>query len=73
MRFALVAGLTLGLFAAPLIAGAQQAGKVARVATLWTTTRATAQPYLDAVEEGLRELGWVDGRNLMLEHRFSDG
>ncbi len=69
----LVAALTLCLFAAPLAAEAQQAGKVARVATLWTTSRATAQPYLDAIEDGLRELGWVAGRNVVLEHRFSDG
>jgi hypothetical protein len=53
----LVAALTLGLFPAALAAEAQQAGKVARVATLWTTSRATAQPYLDAIEERLRELG----------------
>jgi len=75
MRFTvakLVAAFTLILFAAPLAAQAQQAGKVARVATLWTTTRAIAQPYLDAIEEGLRELGWVAGRNLVLEHRFTD-
>ena len=61
------------LVAAPLAVEAQPAGKVARVATLWTTSRAIAQPYLDAIEEGLRELGWVAGRNLVLEHRFSDG
>ena len=48
----LVAAVTLGLFPAALAAEAQQAGKVARVATLWVTTRATAQPYLDAIEEG---------------------
>lgn len=76
MRFTgvkLVAALTLGLLAAALAAEAQQAGKAARVATVWTTSRAIAQPYLDAIEEGLRELGWVAGRNLILEHRFSDG
>ena len=69
----LVAALALGLLTAPLAAEAQPAGKVARVATLWTTSRAVAQPYLDAIEEGLRERGWVAGRNLVLEHRFTDG
>ncbi|MBI1727389.1 MAG: ABC transporter substrate-binding protein [Candidatus Rokubacteria bacterium] len=43
------------------------------MATLRTTSCPIAQPYLDAIEEGLRELGWVAGRNVVLEHRFSDG
>ena len=70
---ALVVALALGVLAAPVAAQAQPAGRVARVATLWATSRAVAQPYLDAIEEGLRELGWVGGRNLVIEHRFSDG
>ena len=69
----LVAAIILGLFTAPLAAEAQEAAKIARVATLWATSRAAVEPYLDAIEEGLRELGWVAGRNLVLEHRFSDG
>ena len=64
---------------APGIAGAQARKdatprpRVARVAGLWTTTRTVAQVYVEAVEEGLRELGWIAGQNLVLEHRFSDG
>ena len=78
-------GFVIGSIAAliPQIAQSQpqkeptkpQAGrdKMARVAALWTTTRTVAQVYVDAVEEGLRELGWIAGQNLLLEHRFSDG
>ncbi len=51
---------------------AQKAEKTARVATLWTTTRALAQPYIEEVEGGLRELGWVKGRNLTIEHFCTD-
>lgn len=69
----LVAVLALGLFAVPLATEAQEGAKVARVATLWATSRTAVEPFLDAIEEGLRELGWVAGRNLVLEHRFSDG
>lgn len=69
----LTAVLAVLLLAAPAEAEAQPAREVARVATLWTTSRAIAQPYLDAIEEGLRELGWVAGRSVVLEHRFSDG
>jgi putative ABC transport system substrate-binding protein len=38
------------------------------VATLWTTSRALAQPYIEEVEGGLKELGWVAGKNLTIEH-----
>ena len=69
----LITILTIALFAPPLAAQAPQTGKVARVATLWTTSQTAAQPFVDAIEEGLRELGWVAGRNLVLEHRFSEG
>lgn len=54
-------------------ARAQPQDKIARVATLWTTTRTVAQPYLDEIEGGLRDLGWSTGRNLLLENRFTDG
>jgi putative ABC transport system substrate-binding protein len=47
--------------------------KVARVATLWTTSQSAAQPYIEAIEDGLRELGWTTGATLVLEHRFTDG
>lgn len=77
MTYRFRAGLALTcalvLFIASLSAEAQEAGKIARVATLWTTSREIAQPYLDAIDDGLRELGWVSGRNLSLENRFTDG
>ncbi|CAG0941299.1 MAG: hypothetical protein EFKGCFLK_01382 [Rhodocyclaceae bacterium] len=41
---------------------AQTANKHARVATLWTTTRALAQPYIEEDEGGLKELYWPAGK-----------
>lgn len=73
VRAGLVLACALLLVTASLTADAQQVGKIARVATLWTTSREIAQPYLDTIEDGLRELGWVSGRNLSLENRFTDG
>ena len=58
-----------GLLAAPLAAVAQQAGKVARVGFLGTLL----SPTLEAFTDGLRQLGWVEGQNLILERRFSEG
>ena len=59
-----------GALAAPLAAEAQQAGKVYRIGLLWNTPN----PEMDAVLlQGLRELGWVEGRNIVVERRYSEG
>ena len=59
---------TLGLVAAPLAVEAQQAGKVYRIGLL----RAGEPPklWLEEFRHGLRELGYVEGRNLILEFRI---
>ena len=56
---------------APVVAEAQQAGKVWRIGLL----RAAPWPktFLEAFEQGLREQGYVDGRNVVIESRFTDG
>jgi putative ABC transport system substrate-binding protein len=61
-----------GLLAAPLAAQAQQAGKVYRIGLLGTASRETMAPYFKAFEEGLRELGYVEGRNMAIERRYAD-
>ncbi len=64
-------GLTiaLGLLAAPLGASAEQAAKVALIGFLGASTPANAEPYLEALRQGLRELGYVDGRGIVIEAR----
>src|SRR5215211_8858436 len=32
-----------------------------------------AQPFYDAFDEGLRDLGYVEGRNIIVDRRFADG
>jgi putative ABC transport system substrate-binding protein len=64
--------LSGGLLAAPLAAEAQQAGKVYRIGLLQIETREVLVPYLKAFEEGLRELGYVEGRDFVREYRFAD-
>ena len=65
--------LTLALLAAPLAAEAQQAGKVYRIGYL-AGGLATANPhFLEAFQHGLRELGWVEGQNIVVEYRFAEG
>ncbi len=62
-----------GLFVAPVAAEVQQAGKVARIGYLLTATREQQAQLARAFEEGLRDLGYVPGRNVVIEYRFADG
>jgi ABC-type uncharacterized transport system substrate-binding protein len=71
-RRAFLCGLTLGTLAAPLAAGAQQAEHVYRVGAPWASSRERLTYLIEALEEGLRERGYVEGRNLRIQHRFAD-
>jgi ABC-type uncharacterized transport system substrate-binding protein len=72
-RRAFLAGTGAVLLAAPRASEAQQAGKVYRVGLLSSGAREPLVPYLKAFEEGLRELGYVEGRNFVREYRFAVG
>ena len=65
--------LLLGLLLAPLAAGAQQAGKVYRIAFLGNSTAALEANLVGPFREGLRELGYVEGRNIVIEYRWAEG
>jgi putative ABC transport system substrate-binding protein len=56
----------------PLAAEAQPAAKVARLGVLLFSTPA-AEPNLPALLAGLRDLGYVEGRNIALEYRYAEG
>jgi len=64
--------LVLGLLAGPLAAVAQQPGKVARVGVLSAVQGRSHLSY-QAFEQGLREFGYVEGQNLVLEFRTAEG
>ena len=53
----------------PLAARAQQPGKVHRVGILWASTPSANAPRMEAFRQGLRELGYVEGRNLVIAAR----
>src|SRR4029453_7165041 len=61
------------LLAAPLAAEAQPAGRVPRIGFLGTRSPSDTSPYLDAFRQGLRELGRVEGQNIVIDYRFSEG
>ena len=57
----------------PLAARAQQAEKVPTIGFLGTTTASAWGPWTAAFVQRLRELGWMEGRNLAIEYRWADG
>jgi ABC transporter substrate binding protein/GAF domain len=65
-RVLIMALLALTLLAAPLAAEAQQSGKVYRVG--WMTTGPLA--FIANFREGMRELGYVEGQNVVIEQRY---
>jgi putative ABC transport system substrate-binding protein len=65
--------LTLSLLVAPLAAEAQQPTKVYRVGRLTAFSPAQPSPILAAFEQTLRDLGYVEGRNILLEYRYAEG
>jgi putative ABC transport system substrate-binding protein len=62
-----------GLLAAPLVAEAQQAAKVPRLGFLGNSTAALEANLVGPFREGLRDLGYVEGRNILIEYRWAEG
>ena len=52
---------------------AQQAGKVPRIGYLTANSSSAELPRLDPFRQGLRALGHVEGQNLVIEYRYTDG
>ena len=61
------------LLAAPLVAEAQPVGKVYRIGFLGTATPSLMSAWLTAFREGLRERGYVEGKNIAMEYRWGEG
>jgi putative tryptophan/tyrosine transport system substrate-binding protein len=66
--------LALGLPLAPLLAEAQQpAQKVYRMGVLSAASSSRVEPRHEAFLQDLRELGYVEGKNLLIEYRYAEG
>jgi putative ABC transport system substrate-binding protein len=64
--------LLSGAAAWPLPIWAQQPGKIPTIGYLGTTTPAAWSPWTAAFLQRLRELGWIEGRNVAIEYRWAE-
>jgi putative ABC transport system substrate-binding protein len=62
-----------GLLAAPLAAEAQLAGKVYRIGYLSSGSASSNPHVIEAFRQGLQELGWVEGQNIVIDYRWAEG
>ena len=68
-----LSALALVVFALPFSAEAQQAAKVPRIGWLAAGSTATTQRAMnDAFRQGLRDLGYVEGKNIVIEYRSAE-
>ena len=72
-RRTFLAMLPGSLLAVPLAADGQPVGKVPRIGWLGGPTRESAQPFVREFQRGLKDLGWVEGQNIVIEWRFGGG
>ena len=70
-RRAFIGTLAGGLLTAPLAAEAQETGKAARIGML--RQGSPPDPNVEAFKQGLREVGYVEGRNISIEYRWAEG
>ena len=72
-RRTFLAGTGAVLLAAPLAAGAQQAGKIPRIGLLVASSAfdTAYARFIEAFRQGLRDLGYVEGRNIVIEYRYA--
>ena len=65
---------TLGILTAPLTADAQAPTKVHRIGRLSPgSPPAGLDPHVEAFQQGLRDLGYIEGQNIAIEYRYAEG
>src|SRR5690349_21519882 len=72
LRF-LTSGLCALLIAISFPAEAQQVKKSARIGVLVGSSAAGVRTRLEAFRDGLRELGYIEGKNIVIDYRYADG
>ncbi len=65
--------LIIGLMGGGAIAQAQQPKKIPRIGFLYSVTSSSVAARAEAFRQGLRELGYIEGKNIVIEWRFAEG
>ncbi len=61
------------LLTVAVVAEAQQAAKTPRIGMLLANSVSASAARVQAMQQGLRELGYVEGKNISIEYRYADG
>jgi ABC transporter substrate binding protein len=69
--FLMALSVWLGFVWLPLAANAQQAEKLPRLG--WLSNQSAIFPNNEGLRQGLRELGYVEGKNIIIEARWAEG
>jgi len=72
-RRAFIASVCMGILIAPLVGETQQAAKNPRIGLLSSFSHSDSVVWHQAFRQGLRDLGWVEGKNLGIEYRYAEG
>ena len=72
-RIGLAVVLAVRLVLDPIAGEAQPAVKVPRIGFLGGRTPSDMSPFLDTFRQGLRELGWIEGQNIVIDYRYAEG
>jgi putative ABC transport system substrate-binding protein len=59
--------------AAPLVGEAQQAGRIYRIGVLWPAESPPRSPRMEALRQGMQELGYIEGQTVTIEVRYAAG
>jgi putative ABC transport system substrate-binding protein len=73
LTVSIVAFLAAVFLAFPPGAGAREARKVARIGYLSQTSAENDKNYVAAFQQGLKELGYLEGKNIIIEQRYAAG
>ena len=71
--FVLICLLTAALLSTVSFAEAQQAKKLPRIGLLGALSPSISLARYEAFRQGLRDLGYVEGKNIVIEYRFAEG
>jgi putative ABC transport system substrate-binding protein len=73
MRKITVLALSAVFVALSVPVEAQQSGKIPRIGILVSASASNATRRVQALQQGLHQLGYVEGKNIIIEYRYAEG